>query len=318
MQKLIYNKEDYASFTLHWVKPLIEQHFEMVQYDPATTYNKQDAVLVTYASRVSNLWYQPLIDAGHRLVVDHLWDSDVAIVSKCTGNEIELRCPNWMWYLACLEFAHHGYQSYVPQREHSNSFLMLMNNPRWHRDAILPLLHNVLPTALYSYNSKGLTIAGDKPPEEHTPWQRYMNPEWYDKTAFSVVVESYMRNTIDGGEMTTEVSEKIFKPLAYRHPFVVAGSMDTLKYLEQQGFATFDTWFDQSYDSIVSDRLRLATVCDEIDRAVGRWHRKEIGWDSETLRRLEHNHAHMFDRALVINRFVEEIINPIKEFVCKP
>lgn len=318
MQKLIYNKEDYTSFALPWVQPLIEQHFEMVQYDPGTTYNKQDAVLVTYASRVSNLWYQPLIDAGHKLVVDHLWDSDVAIVSKCTGNEIELRCPNWMWYLACLEFAYHGYQSYVPEREHRNSFLMLMNNPRWHRDAILPLLHNVLDQALYSYNSRGITIAGDKPDAEFTPWQRYMNPDWYDKTAFSLVVESYMRNTIDGGEMITEVSEKIFKPLAYYHPFVVAGSAYTLDYLHAQGFATFDTWFDQGYDHILDDRLRLATVCNEVNSAVMRWDKNEIGWDSETLRRVEHNHAHMFDRALVIDRFVWEIINPIKEFVCKP
>lgn len=318
MQKLIYNHKDYTSFALAWVRPLIEQHFEMVQYDPAATYQKQDAVLVTYASRITNTWYQGLVERGHKLVVDHLWDSDVAIVSKVTDNEMELRCPNWMWYLACLEFAHHGYQSYVPKREHSNSFLMLMNNPRWHRDAILPLLHNVLDQALYSYNSRGITIAGDKPLEENTPWQRYMNPEWYDKTAFSVVVESYMRNTIDGGEMITEVSEKIFKPLAYRHPFIVAGSAHTLDYLEAQGFETFDTWFDQSYDRILNDRTRLAAVCNEIDSAVARWNKNEIGWDSETQRRVEHNHAHMFNRSVVVDRFVKEIINPVQEFVCKP
>jgi len=179
------------------------------------------------------------------------------------------------------------------------------------------LLHNVLGQAFYSYNSRGITIAGDKTPEENTPWQRYMNPEWYDKTAFSVVVESYMRNTIDGGEMITEVSEKIFKPLAYYHPFIVAGSAHTLDYLEAQGFATFDTWFDQSYDHILNDRTRLATVCNEINNAVTRWNRNELGWDAETIRRTEHNHAHMFDRALVERRFVAEIINPVLEFVCK-
>lgn len=314
-QRLIYNTQDYPSFALAWVRPLIEQHFEMVQYDPAHTYNLTDALLVTYASRISNLWYRPLFERGHKLIIDHLWDSDVAIRSRSRKNELELRCPNWMWYLACLEFAHHGYESYRPQREHSNSFLMLMNNPRWHRDAILPLLENVLAQALYSYNSRGIPIAGDKPDAEFTPWQRYMNPAWYDTTAFSVVVESYMRNTINGGEMITEVSEKIFKPLAYYHPFVVAGSAYTLQYLQVQGFATFDTWFDQSYDLILNDRQRLAAVCNEIDRAVGRWSRKEIGWDAETQRRLEHNHSHMFDRVLVVNRFVKEIINPIKEFM---
>lgn len=325
MQKLIYNLHDYTSFVLPWVRPLIEQHFELVHYDPAVNYSKDHAVLINYSNREKNSWYRSFADAGHCVIVDHLWDSDVAIESSIKENEMELRCPNWMWYLACIEFAYHGYESYRPQRQHSNSFLMLMNNPRWHRDAILPLLENVLAQALYSYNSRGIAMSGDKDPNapvrpdpaENIPWQRYMNPTWYDNTAFSVVVESYMRNTVDSCEMITEVSEKIFKPLAYYHPFVVAGSAYTLDYLHAQGFATFDTWFDQSYDSIQNDRLRLATVCNEIELAVGRWHRNEIGWDSETLRRLKHNHRHMFNHALVERRFVQEIVNPIKEFICK-
>lgn len=325
MQKLIYNPQDSVSFVMPWVRSLIEQHFEMVQYDPATAYHPQDAVLVTYASRVNNLWYQSLVNNGHKLVVDHLWDSDVDILPRITGNEIELRCPNWMWYLSCLEFAYHGYQSYRPQRQHQNSFLMLMNNARWHREALLSLLQNSLPQAIYSYNSKGITMPGDKDPNqpvrsdpaENIPWQRYMNPAWYDNTAFSVVAESYMRNTVDGGEMRTEVSEKIFKPLAYYHPFVVAGSVDTLKYLRDQGFATFDNWFDESYDTVLDDRLRLATVCNEIERAVKRWQKKETHWDTETQRRLQHNHNHFFDHALVLDRFTKEIIDPVKEFLCK-
>ncbi len=198
MHKLIYSHQDHASFLLPWVKPIVEQYFDLVEYDPGVTYSHdKDYLLVTYASRMNNLWYLPLFESGHKLVVDHLWDSDVAILSRQQGNELELRCPNWMWYLACLEFAYHGYENYRPARKKQHSFLMLMNNSRWHRDAIIPLLHNVLPTAIYSYNSCGITINGDKPETEFTPWQRYMNPAWYDETAFSVVVESYMRNTID-------------------------------------------------------------------------------------------------------------------------
>lgn len=318
MQKLIYNDTDYPSFVLAWVRPLIEQYFELVHYDPAVTYDHNDAVLVTYASRISNTWYQSLCNAGHRLVVDHLWDSDVIVTPRDRGNELELRCPNWMWYLACLEFEFHGYKPYLPNRQKQHAFLMLMNNPRWHRDAIVPLLHNVLDRAIYSYNAKGISIAGDKDPSDCTPWQRYMNPDWYNTTAFSVVVESYMRDVIDGDDLETEVSEKIFKPLAYYHPFVVAGSMNTLTYLREQGFETYNTWFDESYDLIENDRMRLCAVCNEIDRAVNRWHKEEIGWDTETVRRTQHNHNHFFDRALVESRFIKEIIEPVQEFLCKP
>jgi hypothetical protein len=318
MQRLIVNYSDNPSFTIPWVQPLIEKYFKIVEYHSGMVYDPQnDFPLIPYASRITNPWFEALVQKGHKLIVDHLWDSDVAITPIRTENELELRCPNWMWYLSSLEFEHHGYKSYVPQREKKHSFLMLMNNPRWHRDALLNLLHNVLPTALYSYNSKNITMPGDNPGIA-VPWQRYMNPDWYNHTAFSLVAESYMRNTMDPGPpLYTEVSEKIFKPLSYRHPFIVAGSVDTLKYLHAQGFETFDTWFDESYDNVLDDRVRLAMVCNEADKAVRRWHKKEIGWDTETLRRLEHNHHHMFDRALVERRFIQEIINPVLEFVCE-
>lgn len=315
--RLIYQFDDYPSFDITWVRPIVEPYFDLIPYDPAVTYDRRrDFVLVTYASKQLKSWYQPLVDRGHGMIIDHLWDSDVARLPEIRSKEIELFCPNWMWYLACIEFSFHGYETYRPQRTRQHAFLMLMNNPRWHRDCLISMLYNVLPYACYSYNHRGIQIAGDKPQDMlQVPWQRYMNPAWYDTTAFSVVAESYMRNSVDIPRgFYTEVSEKIFKPLAYFHPFVVAGSVDTLKYLRSQGFETYDTWFNERYDSIVSDRQRLSAVCDEIDRVTWAWHRGEIGWDAETLRRTEHNHAHMFDRTIVMPRLINEIIKPALEF----
>ena len=314
--RLIYQHDDHPSFVIPWVRPMVDQYFELVPYDPNTEYNTHsDFVLVTYASRELKSWYRPLVDRGHGLVVDHLWDSDVALTPRRGQREITLYCPNWMWYLACIEFSFHGYETYRPDRQRQHAFLMLMNHSRWHRDALFSMLYNVLPYAIYSYNHRGIEIAGDKAPDVNVPWQRYMNPAWYDTTAFSVVAESYMRNTIDvPRDLYTEVSEKIFKPLAYFHPFVVAGSVDTLKYLHSQGFESYDTWFDESYDAIKNDRMRLATVATEIDRAAWAWHRRDIGWDAETVRRTEHNHAHMFDRSVVLPRLQREIIEPVLEF----
>lgn len=316
-QRLIYQPTDYPSFAIPWVRPLIEPHFEMAVYDPEITYDPgRDIALVTYASRAANTWYKQLTKRGHKLIVDHLWDSDVAIRSQRTGAELELRCPDFMWYLAAVEFEYHGYRTYQPQRQRRHSFLMLMNNARWHRDALLPLLHNVLHNAVYSYNARNITLPNDKDPNLDVPWQRYMNPDWYDHTAFSVVAESYMRNTIDGGAMITEVSEKIFKPLAYRHPYIVAGSAYTLQYLHSRGFESYSTWFDESYDTIRDDRARLARVCTEIDRAVHRWDRGEIGWDAETIRRTQHNHDLMFDHSRVHSGWQRDVIEPVQEFAC--
>lgn len=45
-------------------------------------------------------------------------------------------------------------------------------------------------------------------------------------------------------------TEKIFKPLLARRPFIVAANAGYLQTLKDNGFKTFDRWFDESYDSI--------------------------------------------------------------------
>lgn len=322
---------DTVSFRLPWIRPLISQYFDIVEYDPGNTYNPDhDLVATFYAYRETSAqpWYAELERTGHKIVVDHLWDSDVELIPYTEDNQLIMHCPNWMWYLSCREFAHHGYESYVPNRGLGSSFLMLMNNPRWHRDAIIPMLSGTIDSAVYSYNARGKHLDNDRPESlsnglREVPWQRYMNPQWYDNTAFSVVVESYMRNTVHTSGMRTEVSEKIFKPLAYWHPFVVAGSVDTLKYLRAQGFATFDNLFDESYDDILNDRQRLGAVCDEVDKMTNEWQKHKLKPSAsperskETQQRLEHNHYHFFNHSYVEQQIVKEIIEPMLEFVNK-
>lgn len=313
--RLIYVYDDHTSFNITWVRPIVEQTFELVEYEPGARYTPgRDFAVVTYASKERSHWYKNLVEQGCGLIIDHLWDADVALLPQIGAKEITLFCPNWMWYLACIEFSFHGYESYRPERIKEHAFLMLMNNPRWHRDWLIHRLDQVLPNNLYSYNTRGIPIPGDMTSDVKVPWQRYLNPDWYNKTAFSIVAESYMRNTWHPAEMRTEVSEKIFKPLAYFHPFVVAGSVDTLKYLKSQGFVTYDNWFDESYDSVEDDHIRLAMVGAEAWNATLRWNAQELNYDVETEARARHNHYHMFNKDIVLPRFHSEIIEPVLEF----
>lgn len=319
---------DSVSFSLPWMRSLFSQYFDIVSYDADSTYNPATDLVATfysYRQTEQNPWYAELEQSGHRVVVDHLWDSDVALTPYIDKNHLIMHCPNWMWYLSCREFAHHGYESYRPNRGRGSAFLMLMNNPRWHRDAMVPMLEGAVDHAVYSYNSRGRHLDNDRPESlsnglNEVPWQRYMNPSWYDNTAFSVVVESYMRNTVHRSLMRTEVSEKIFKPLAFWHPFVVAGSVDTLKYLRAQGFATFDNLFDESYDDIVDDHCRLGAVCSEVYKMTQEWRKHQVDPTAgperslETQQRAEHNHYHFFDHARVDQQIVKEIIEPMLEY----
>ena len=163
----------------------------------------------------------------------------------------------------------------------------------------------------------------DDPTERSGPvfWEFYMNPQWYDSTRFSVVVESWMRSDAHfrsptGRNYKTEVSEKIYKPLAWFHPFVVAGSIDTLKFIRSQGFETFDHLWSESYDSITTDSARLDAVIDLVRDVVNQHNCRSGAWDSITWEKLQHNHHRFFDQRLVVERFHREILDEIEAFVC--
>jgi len=58
----------------------------------------------------------------------------------------------------------------------------------------------------------------------------------------------------------THLTEKIFKPIVAKQPFVLVGCHKNLEYLKSYGFRTFDRWWDESYDSIADPIQRLEAV----------------------------------------------------------
>ena len=65
-------------------------------------------------------------------------------------------------------------------------------------------------------------------------------------------------------EGKTHLTEKIFKPIVARQPFVLLGCTFNLRYLRSYGFQTFDHWWNESYDVIVDPIDRLKAVVDII------------------------------------------------------
>lgn len=58
----------------------------------------------------------------------------------------------------------------------------------------------------------------------------------------------------------THVTEKTFKPIALGMPFVLVAAANTLEYLREYGFRTFDHIWDESYDQEIDDLRRLERV----------------------------------------------------------
>lgn len=310
------SQAEYLHLLSPWVQPLIQDSFDIEPYDPSKTYDpKQHCVFINYVDLLEKeTWYQ---DLGLRVLVEHLGDSDVDTLSRSTPEQLMLRCPNWMWYNACLEWSWYQLDQYQPNRQYQYNFLMLMNLRRWHRDRITRDLATVLPNALYSYASQGRELPGTPPPT--IPWRGWLNPYWYDTTPYTVVVESYMRSrgwTADpaNSNYRTEVSEKIFKPMLGQHPFIVYGSTDTIKYLKREGFATFDNLWDETYDTVLADTPRFELVTQQVLSAVNEYNYQTFSLDAETRERIRHNHARLFDRSLVERRFRAEVVKDIMEW----
>jgi hypothetical protein len=88
------------------------------------------------------------------------------------------------------------------------------------------------------------------------------NPAWniveehYKQTFLSLVPETLYDNDV------IFFSEKIWKTIAVGHPFMLVSSRGMLKKLRDEGYYTFGSFWDESYDNIVGlgDRIRHITL----------------------------------------------------------
>ena len=76
----------------------------------------------------------------------------------------------------------------------------------------------------------------------------------FHNTFVSVVTETLI------DENTLFISEKTWKPIYVGHPFIILGNPGTLAYLKKLGFKTFDKWWDESYDKIKNEHLRINKI----------------------------------------------------------
>jgi hypothetical protein len=74
----------------------------------------------------------------------------------------------------------------------------------------------------------------------------------------SLITETFCVEKIDE---TVFFSEKIYKPVRARHPFILVGQFKALSKFKQLGFKTFSDLWDESYDDIENDTQRLEAIC---------------------------------------------------------
>ena len=75
----------------------------------------------------------------------------------------------------------------------------------------------------------------------------------YNNTKFSIIPESIWKGA------KPFITEKTWRSIACKHPFVMASTPGTLRYLENLGYKTFENYLKQ-YDHIVDSNERLKVI----------------------------------------------------------
>ena len=296
---VVYKTESWSLMN-NWIKPIADQYLTFEPWDPTKSYPKNTLFCIDCVEDPSQAEVDRFTDQGFRVMIDNLWEADMGPLH----NVFRLCSTQWFWYNESLWYQYLDYDKYQPQKNHQYLALMPMNKKKLHRTDFLKSLGALTDKMIWSYVQQGRQLPSDGD-MNHPAVQRLLNPEWYDQTYLSMAVESVVNPM---PHTPVFVTEKTFKPIAFRHPFMVYGNTGTLKSLHDQGFVTFDNLWDESYDTISDTNTRKNHIIELLKNV------EVANYDAETQKRLQHNHAHFFNRELVIDRIKKEILEPIVEY----
>jgi hypothetical protein len=88
----------------------------------------------------------------------------------------------------------------------------------------------------------------------------------YNETYFSVVTETFFFRKERTGPYGRFLSEKTFKPVAMRHPFIIASTPNFLDKFRELGYKSFSPWINEDYDKEDNDATRMMMIVREIER----------------------------------------------------
>lgn len=125
----------------------------------------------------------------------------------------------------------------------------------------------------------------------------------FSSTAISVVLETVFDQRI-------HLTEKILRPIACGHPFVVAAGPGTLEFLKRYGFKTFAPYINETYDTITDPQQRLAAMVEEM-RRISQLNSKDLKHLIKRCRAIaQHNKKVFFS-----DKFQQLVINELEQNV---
>jgi len=131
--------------------------------------------------------------------------------------------------------------------------------------------------------------------------------DYYKNSYFSLVTETFFFKRITSGfdEFSIFFSEKIFKPIICKHPFILMCRPNSLKYLRKMGYKTFHPYINESYDEIQNDEERLLAIVYEVERLCKQSETQWIEWLTNVKDIVEFNYNIILNKGIFDHRFTE-------------
>jgi len=85
------------------------------------------------------------------------------------------------------------------------------------------------------------------------------------------------------------ITEKTWRPIKAKHPFIIAGAPNTLKRLKELGYKTFSPFINESYDEIDDDIQRLEAIIAELHRLCNFTDQEWLSFQEFAIPIIEHN-----------------------------
>ena len=248
------------------------------------------------------------------LTRQHTWHNKITI----------LGCNFWEKFTS---FRFETIPAYIVQVK-PKKFLCFNRVPRLHRIELLEnmLKHNLVDSAYYSfdktvdfnYHVEDIEILEKYPhihknqhrlPLELNLYKDCENPatstihdlKYYEGSYFSVVTETkfHYQDPAGHGEYLTNdmiISEKVIKPIVFKHPFIVLAASNYLKELQKLGYKTFHPYIDETYDTIENDQTRFSMIVNEITRLCNQTDEEWLQWQIAVKEIVEFNNQVYYSR----------------------
>jgi hypothetical protein len=112
------------------------------------------------------------------------------------------------------------------------------------------------------------------------------------------------------------LTEKIFKPIVAKRPFILVGAPGNLAYLKSYGFKTFNRWIDESYDLEEDHYIRIEKITLEIAKlcAMSPALLEQVFQEMQEVLEYNFNHFYGNFKDIIVDELVdnfEQIVNTV-------